>query len=379
MDRALAILCDPRLTQLERPAADSDLIVAVSEAPFVVNGVWLEALDESLLCVIEAQSLWSDMQAEASADSLKDWAKRIVAAVASLNETQWLCLAGCFAESGFFVSSNAETEEPTADSFEALAKVMDEVADDEGGLSLFCDRAAKCFGSFPQHVQDAMGIGPLSALLSGSLPESIGLRGAVVEVVAALSSVRWPAAAPETLIAEWQLKNEQEGTPHNSQLARILEGLRAVERLRVMPGSPGESPAADVVVKLRFEEGRETADLTASLQTAMSLNKLVLDWPCLDSFRRAAHDTLEHILQLLTASVGLGSVNFETIDAPDDAGSLDLSGTLAALFKPAKAASLTKAAAKTLGLGPKRGDVKGWLFEAPLLLLVDSRLRSLPS
>ena len=82
---------------------------------------------------------------------------------------------------------------------------------------------------------------------------------------------------------------------------------------------------------------------------------------------------------MLTESVDLEAVNFETIDAVGDAGSLDLGGSLAALFKPAKAASLTKAAAKTLGLGPKRGDVKGWPFEAPPLLLVDSRLRSLPS
>ena len=188
-----------------------------------------------------------------------------------------------------------------------------------------------------------------------------------------------PAAAPEVLIAEWQLKNEQEGTPQNAQLARILEVLRAVERLRLMPGSPGESPAADVVVNLLIEDGDSDRDLSSSLQTAMSLNTLVLHWPCLASLRRSAQDSLDHILQLLTEAVGLEAVNFETMDAIGDAGSLDLSGSLATLFKPNKAASLTKVAAKTLGLGPKRGDVKGWPFEAPPLLLVDSRLRSLPS
>ena len=191
--------------------------------------------------------------------------------------------------------------------------------------------------------------------------------------------MKLPAAAPETLIAEWQLKNEQEGTPQNAQLALILEVLRAVERLRVMKGSPGESPEADVVVKLSCEGDGSDHDLSASLQIAMTLNELVLDWDCLGSLRLSAQDSLHNIHQLLTESVDLAAGNFETIDADGDAGSLDLGGSLATLFKPAKAASLTKAAAKTLGLGPKRGDVKGWPFEAPLLLLVDSRLRSLPS
>ena len=384
MERALAILRDPRLPLFVRPAEGSDLIAAASQVPFVVNGARLEALDESLLCVIEAQSLWSDIRAESAADLVTDWAKGLVAAVASLNEVQWLCLAGCFAKSGLFVSTAAVAlAEPVgpaaAVSFEALAKATDEVLVDENGLLWFCERVRKCFGSFPQIVQDAMEIAALLDQLSGSLSDSIGLRGGVMEVVAALASVKLPAAAPETLIAEWQLKNEQEGTPQNAQLALILEVLRAVERLRVMKGSPGESPEADVVVKLSCEGDGSDHDLSASLQIAMTLNELVLDWDCLGSLRLSAQDSLHSILQLLTASVDLAAVNFETIDAVGDAGSLDLGGSLATLFKPAKAASLTKAAAKTLGLGPKRGDVKGWPFEAPPLLLVDSRLRSLPS
>ena len=56
MNRALAILRDRRLPQLAKPASGSDLIATVSEAPFVVNGTWLEALDESLLSVLEAKS-----------------------------------------------------------------------------------------------------------------------------------------------------------------------------------------------------------------------------------------------------------------------------------------------------------------------------------
>ena len=379
MNRALAILRDPRLPQLARPASGFDLTAAVSEAPFVVNGTLLEALDESLLSVLEAKSLWSDIRSESTSDLVNEWAKETVAAVVSLNEVQWLCLAGCFAESGFFVSSDTDPVEPASDSLGALAKAVDEVLGDESRLLWFCERARKSFGSFPQMVQDASELGPLSARLAGSLSESIGLRGGVVEVVAALAFVILPAAAPEVLIAEWQLKNEQEGTPQNAQLARILEVLRAVERLRLMPGSPGESPAADVVVNLLIEDGDSDRDLSASLQTAMSLTTLVLHWPCLASLRRSAQGSLDHILQLLIEAVSLEAVNFETMDALGDAGSLDLSGSLATLVKPNKAASLTKAAAKTLGLGPKRGDVKGWPFEAPPLLLVDSRLRSLPS
>jgi hypothetical protein len=381
MERALAILRDPRLPLFVRPAEGSDLIAAASQVPFVVNGARLEALDESLLCVIEAQSLWSDIRAESAADLVTDWAKDLVAAVASVNEVQWLCLAGCFAKFGIFVStaavSLAEPVGPAAAvSFEALAKATDEVLVDENSLLWFGERVRKCFEIFPEIVQNDKEIAALLDQMSGSLSDSIGLRGGVMEVVAALASVKLPAAAPETLIAEWQLKNEQEGTPQNAQLALILEVLRAVERLRVMKGSPGESPEADVVVKLSCEGAGSDHDLNASLQIAMTLNELVLAWDCLASLRLSAQDSLHSILQLLTESVDLAAVNF---DAVGDAGSLDLGGSLATLFKPTKAASLTKAAAKTLGLGPKRGDVKGWPFEAPLLLLVDSRLRSLPS
>ncbi len=176
-----------------------------------------------------------------------------------------------------------------------------------------------------------------------------------------------PAAAPEQLIAEWRLKNQQEGTAQNAQLSRILDVLRVAERLRVMPGSPGESPVADVSVRLHFEDYHHVEELEASLQVAMALRKLVLGLPCLASLRKSAQDSLEHILHLLTDSVDLSAVNFDALAAAE---SLKLGGSLAALLQPTKAASRAKAAAKSLG--PKRGDAKGWPFEATIALLVDS-------
>ncbi len=186
LERALAILRDPRLPHLVVPAAGSDATTALTQCDFVVSGALLEALDESLQCVAEAQALWSDMQAEVQTSLGKTWAELLVATTASLNEVQWLCLAGCFAKAG--VLADGEGGEPTgatADSLEALAKMVDEVSDDETPLLSFGERAAKCFASFPRSVQEAKGIDAVSGRLTGSMSESIQLRSGVVEVVAA--------------------------------------------------------------------------------------------------------------------------------------------------------------------------------------------------
>ena len=363
MERALAILRDPRLPQLDFSAA-ADGSERVYQSDFGEDGSLMADLGESLLGAAEAQSLWSDLQAESQAALVKSWAETCCRTLAAINEVHWVCLAGCFAKAGIVFPGDtapAETLDEfvpgvTAEALEALETALDALGDDEPLLRC-TERLVQHFAAFSEVLKATVGTEALMQEFLLPLCQSHKLRAGVFEVASALAAVPFPLDCPEALVEEWRQKQQQHGTADASQLSLILGLLRAVGTLRALPRSPGDRPSTAVVVHLHYGEGGSAENFPVSLDTARSLDKLVLGSPFVASLERTSQACTQHIFNSLVLAVNLPGANFQAV-AVLDPGAMEV---FASFFQSNQGAELAKAAARPLS--QKIHDSDAWPFQ----------------
>ena len=363
MERALAILRDPRLPQLDFSAA-ADCSERVYQADFGKDGSLMADLGESLLGAAEAQSLWSDLQAESQAALVKSWAETCCRTLAAINEVHWVCLAGCFAKAGIVFPGDtapAETLDEfvpgvTAEGLEALETAMDALGDDQPLLRC-TERLVQHFAAYSEALKATVGTDALMEEFLLPLCQSHKLRAGVFEVASALAAVPYLVDCPEALVEEWRQKHQPHGTADASQLSLILGLLRAVGTLRALPRPPGDRPSTAVVVHLRYGEGGSAEDFPVSLDTARSLDKLVLGSPFVASLDRTSQAVTQHIFNSLVLAVNLPGANFQAV-AVSDPGAMEV---FASFFHSNQGAELATAAARPLS--QKINDSDAWPFQ----------------
>ena len=322
-------------------------------------------LGESLLAAAEAQSLWSDLQAESQATLVKSWAETCCRTLAAINEVHWACLAGCFEKAGIVFPGNtapAKTLDEfvpgvTAEALEELEAALDALGDDEPLLRC-TERVAQHFAAFSQVLKATVGTDALTDEFLVPLVQSHKLRAGVFEVASALAAVPYPVDCPEALVEEWRQKQQQQGTADASQLSLILGLLRAVGDLRALPRSPGDRPSTAVVVHLRYGEEGSAENLPVLLDTAMSLDKLVLGLPFVASLERTSQACIQHIFNSLVLAVNLPGANFQAVAVSDPGAIGEL---FASFFQSNQGAELAKAASRPLS--QKINDSEAWPFQ----------------
>lgn len=321
-------------------------------------------LGESLLGAAEAQSLWSDLRAESQAALVKSWAETCCRTLAAINELHWVCLAGCFAKAGIVFPGDtapAETLDEfvpgvTAEGLEALETALDALGDDEPLLRC-TERLVQQFAAYSEALKATVGTDALMEEFLLPLSQSLKLRAGVFEVASALAAVPYPVDCPEALVEEWRQKHQPHGTADDSQLSLILGLLRAVGTLRALPRPPGDRPSTAVVVHLRYGEGGSPEDFPVSLDTARSLDKLVLGSPFVASLERTSQAVTQHIFNSLVRAVNLPGANFQAV-AVSDPGAMEL---FASFFQSNQGTELATAAARPLS--QKINDSDAWPFQ----------------
>ena len=367
MERALAILRDPRLPQLDF-SATVDGSERVYPAGFGHDESLMADLGESLLAAAEAQSLWSDLQAESQAPLVKSWAEALCRTLTSINELHWVCLAGCFEQAGIDMTLE-ETAAPaetflddfvpgvTAEALENLETALGDLADCEP-LIRCTEQVAQQFASFSQALKVTVGTDALSDQFLVPLVQSHKLRAAVFEVASALAAVPYPVDCPEALVEDWRQKQQQQGSVDATDLSLVLGLLRAVGQLRALPRSPADRPARAVAVHLRYGEEGSAEVLPVSLDKALSLDRLVLCLPFAASLERTSQACIQHIWNSLVLAVNLPGANFQPV-AVTVPGSMR--EVFASFFQSDEGVVLAQAAAKPLS--QKSYDCETWPFQ----------------
>lgn len=354
--RARAILADDRLLMVVN---EQTSIVASREAIIehvnqLTDNSAIEALDESLTCVVEGFALWSRARAEENDSLVFKWAEDIVKAVVGLNEVSWLCVDGAIR------AVSAQDTKLTAEQLDQFTSCLDDCVPDEDALLAFCCRLAKVVTEFPVASPESKdGLKKLVGQLQADLPSSIRLRASVNAVLRSLAAITLTPESPEQLVADWRAKN-QHGSGQEALLSRILTFLLTVQTLQNSTDKADQPPNHDVMVTLVFADSEDKPrKLVSNLRTALTLATAVVDYPCVAQFRRVAVSALEVISNLFTDSLNLAGLAF---GCPRKAAE-DLKGKFGSFIVEGKAATLAKSAGKVLSM--KIG--RRWPCEAELV------------
>ena len=312
--------------------------------------------------IVEALSLWSKVRADQQNSLVKAWAANLVEAIESVNAVHWLCLQAVVGKAECLRQEDSGTDDASGDHWAAFSADLDDYLPDDCKFELFCRRAMQMLKSVSSGGSLAQDINELIERLNGPLLQSTRLRVQVTLALATLAALPFDGGlaqmGPDPLVADWRSKSQQ-GSPKDSSLARILDFLEALEKVRSSSDLAGDFPAEDVTVSLMFGEGESVVSLQASQMSAMCLAEEMPDWPCVSKIRSLATGSLQLVAGMFADALHLDGAALAGVSPqPQATTTAEFLQSFAVILQGGPGA---KVAAKALAKKPR--DAKAWPAE----------------
>ena len=312
--RALAILQDKRLPHVQKSLAGNpdDRTAVVDNAALLTDGSVVDALGESVAALIEALGLWSPVRCEAQVVSIGRWAGDMVDAISGVHELLWLAMEGVIAQCEMSEAAGHWTKEQA----DVLNHSLELLPDDEA-LTELCRKTWQLMSTLPACIRQQVEMPVWEGKLQTEIPHSIRARGLVMNLLDLLSGGGFGEEGSDALVEQWRLLRSG-GSQKQSPLAHLMDVLAAVEQVRKACPTSAAVPASDVIVTLLFREGEaaDAEELTASLQSALSLPTDLPHWRLFVRLRQIATESFQHILGKFGEALCYQHAHF---DSPADA------------------------------------------------------------